>query len=56
MNLSFRFVLEKSVLHFKRAAGHAPIASTRPDRQPAPVDPTGFHLCGCCLFIEHCTA
>ena len=30
MNLSFRFVLEKSVLHFIRAAGHAPN-----------VDPTG---------------
>ena len=24
--------------------GH--LTSTRPDRQPAPVDPTGFHLCG----------
>jgi len=43
MNLSFRFVLEKSDLHFMRAAGHAPnvdptrpaTGAGRPDRFPS---------------------
>jgi len=48
MNLSFRLVLEKSVLlDFMQPAGHAPVTRpypTRPDQQLVPVDPTGFHL------------
>jgi len=55
MNFSFRFVLEKNFSSAFYAAGRSRtghLTSTRPDRQPAPVDPTLFHLC-ITLYISH---